>query len=150
VVSHDRYFLERTTDDIYALLGDGAIRHLPNGVDEYLERRRGFVAAATGAATRASASASAGNASGARDLAQASGVGAVLSAADARLLRKELTKVERRSQRLHVEEDRLHAELAAAATDHATVLALDTELRAVVAEREELEDRWLEIAAALE
>ena len=36
VVSHDRYFLERTTDDIYALLGDGTIRHLPNGVDEYL------------------------------------------------------------------------------------------------------------------
>jgi len=40
VVSHDRYFLERTTDSVYALLGDGQIRHLPNGVDEYLERRR--------------------------------------------------------------------------------------------------------------
>ena len=74
----------------------------------------------------------------------------MLSAADARLLRKELTKVERRSQRLHVEEDRLHTELAAAATDHEKVLALDAELRVVVAEREELEDRWLEIAAALE
>ena len=152
VVSHDRYFLERTTDDIYALLGDGAIRHLPNGVDEYLQRRRGVLAAATGAATRAASAAgtSAGSVSGARDSAQDDGVPRVLSAADARLLRKELTKVERRSQRLHVEEDRLHTELAAAATDHEKVLALDAELRTVVAEREELEDRWLEIAAALE
>ncbi|HET7900779.1 MAG TPA: ABC-F family ATP-binding cassette domain-containing protein, partial [Candidatus Nanopelagicales bacterium] len=35
VVSHDRYFLERTTDDLYALLGDGTLRHLVGGVDEY-------------------------------------------------------------------------------------------------------------------
>ncbi len=39
VVSHDRYFLERTCDDLYALLGDGRLRHLPRGVEEYLERR---------------------------------------------------------------------------------------------------------------
>ena len=75
---------------------------------------------------------------------------AVMSAADSRLLKKEMTKVERRSQKLHAEEDRLHAELAAAATDHEKVLALDAELRAVVAEREQLEDRWLELAEALE
>ena len=149
VVSHDRYFLERTTDDIYALLGDGAIRHLPGGVDEYLQRRRGVLAAATGAAARASSSAR-GAASGAGGPDDSDGVPAALSAADARLLRKELTKVERRSQRLHVEEDRLHAELAVAATDHERVLALDAELRAVVTEREQLEDRWLEIAEALE
>ena len=39
VVSHDRYFLERVTDSIWALLGDGQISMLPRGVDEYLERR---------------------------------------------------------------------------------------------------------------
>src|SRR5690606_23200346 len=39
VISHDRYFMERTTDRIYALLGDGTLRMLPRGVDEYLERR---------------------------------------------------------------------------------------------------------------
>src|SRR4051812_10655026 len=39
VVSHDRYFLERVTDSIWALLGDGGISMLPRGVDEYLERR---------------------------------------------------------------------------------------------------------------
>ncbi len=39
VVSHDRYFLERVTDSVWALLGDGLISMLPRGVDEYLERR---------------------------------------------------------------------------------------------------------------
>jgi len=157
VVSHDRYFLERTTDDIYALLGDSAIRHLPGGVEEYLTRRRGVLAAATGALTRSVVGGSAVpvGASGAGVASRpgagaSSGGGATLTAADARLLRKELAKVERRSQKLHAEEDRLHAELAAAATDHEQVLALDAELRAVVSEREELEDRWLEIAEALE
>ena len=37
VISHDRYFIERVTDTQYALLGDGKLRHLPRGVDEYLE-----------------------------------------------------------------------------------------------------------------
>ena len=41
VVSHDRYFLERVTDSVWALLGDGQISMLPRGVDEYLERRAG-------------------------------------------------------------------------------------------------------------
>ena len=35
VVSHDRYLLERVTDQQYAML-DGRLRHLPGGVDEYL------------------------------------------------------------------------------------------------------------------
>ena len=39
VVSHDRYFLERVVDSVWALLGDGQISMLPRGVDEYLERR---------------------------------------------------------------------------------------------------------------
>ena len=39
VVSHDRYFLERVTDSVWALLGDGQVSMLPRGVDEYLERR---------------------------------------------------------------------------------------------------------------
>ncbi|ETB09073.1 ABC transporter ATPase, partial [Mycobacterium avium subsp. silvaticum ATCC 49884] len=35
VVSHDRYLLERVTDQQYAVL-DGRLRHLPGGIDEYL------------------------------------------------------------------------------------------------------------------
>ncbi|MDX5578034.1 ABC-F family ATP-binding cassette domain-containing protein, partial [Streptomyces sp. ID01-9D] len=40
VISHDRFFIERTTDKVMALLGDRALRMLPRGIDEYLERRQ--------------------------------------------------------------------------------------------------------------
>ena len=40
VVSHDRYFVERVCDDVYALPGDGGLRHLPGGVEQYLQLRR--------------------------------------------------------------------------------------------------------------
>src|SRR5690606_25969383 len=46
VVSHDRYLLERVTDQQYAVL-DGRMRHLPGGVDQYLQLRRQFVSDAT-------------------------------------------------------------------------------------------------------
>lgn len=36
LVTHDRYLMERVTDHQFALLG-GCLRHLPRGVDEYLE-----------------------------------------------------------------------------------------------------------------
>src|SRR6202050_5666189 len=41
VVSHDRYFIERVCDDVYALPGDGTLRHLPGGVDQYLSEQLG-------------------------------------------------------------------------------------------------------------
>ena len=53
VVSHDRYFVERVCDDVYALTERGGIRHLPGGIEQYLEERRAAEAAA--AAPRAAA-----------------------------------------------------------------------------------------------
>ena len=126
VVSHDRWFLERVSDTTVALLGDGSLAALPGGVEEYLERRRADVVI-PGAG-------------------QAISAGAPSGAADARAAKKELTKVERSMARLRETEARLHADLAAAATDHTRVLALDGQLRAVLAEQTELEDRWLELA----
>ena len=137
VVSHDRYFLERTTDVLYALLGDGTIRHLPGGVDEYLERRRSAPVRASGEPPRAASSVVDDDAPR-------------MSGGVAKAARKELARIERRTEKLRSEEDRLHTALAAAATDHQQVLALDAELRAVVAEREALEEEWFEIAATLE
>ncbi|MDQ1605126.1 MAG: transport system ATP-binding/permease protein, partial [Actinomycetota bacterium] len=58
VVSHDRYFLERVCDRTVALLGDGGLRDLPGGVDEYLELRRHRAAAARAAVTSAGATSS--------------------------------------------------------------------------------------------
>ena len=45
VVSHDRYFLERVTEHVVALLGDGKLAFLGGGVDEYLNRLRAARAA---------------------------------------------------------------------------------------------------------
>ena len=39
IVSHDRYFVERVCDNVHALTAEGGIRHLPGGIDQYLERR---------------------------------------------------------------------------------------------------------------
>ncbi|NHC15347.1 ABC-F family ATP-binding cassette domain-containing protein [Motilibacter deserti] len=127
-VSHDRYFLERVCGSVWALLGDQGIRHLPGGVDEYLERRAGLEAAADAAVAAAAAPASA------------------RAAGDNREARKELTRIERRLDRLGQREAELHAALAAAATDHEQLQTLDNELRGLVAERAELEERWLELS----
>jgi ATP-binding cassette subfamily F protein uup len=119
VVSHDRWFLERVTDAIWALLGDGGLVHLPGGVDEYLDRRHA-AAPAPEVAPR--------------------------QRGDTRTARKELARLERDVERIGRREDRIHAEMAASATDHEKVLELDTALAALRKERETLEARWLELA----
>jgi ATP-binding cassette subfamily F protein uup len=145
VVSHDRYFLERVCDRTVALLGDGGLRDLPGGVDEYLALRRAALATTGSGAARSTGSAgSAGSAAGAGGGAGPAGV--VPDAAAARAARKELARVERALERLGDRERRLHEDLAAAATDHERVLDLDRSLRGLQAEREELEHRWLVLA----
>jgi ATP-binding cassette subfamily F protein uup len=135
VVSHDRYFLERVCDRTYALLGDGGLRDLPGGVDEYLALRRDRAA-------------SAGSGSGSSGGSPSSGETApVQDSAAARLARKELTKVERQLDKLRDREKKVHDDMAAAAADHERVLTLDATLRDLRAERDRLEERWLELAA---
>ena len=65
VVSHDRYFLERVCDTVWALLGDGTIRMLPRGVDEYLERREAALRAGAGGTGVAAAVGNGGGVAGA-------------------------------------------------------------------------------------
>jgi ATP-binding cassette subfamily F protein uup len=130
VVSHDRYFLERTTDTVIALLGDGRLRMLPGGVDEYLAlRQQAVVPAAPPAVPKAVKASPAG---------------------DARAARKELLRIERRLDRINALETDLHAKLAEHAADHVRVAALDAELRALLAERAGLEEEWLTLAEAAE
>ncbi|MEU1891577.1 ABC-F family ATP-binding cassette domain-containing protein [Streptomyces pristinaespiralis] len=129
VISHDRFFLERTTDRTFALLGDGTLRMLPRGIDEYLERRARIVEAAVPAPPPVQA-------------------GAVKekSAADTRAAKKELQRIERQLDKVSDKEAKLHAQIADNATDFGKVAKLDAELRELAAEREELEMRWLELA----
>ncbi|MYX37399.1 MULTISPECIES: ABC-F family ATP-binding cassette domain-containing protein [Streptomycetaceae] len=124
VISHDRYFLERTTDRVFALLGDATLRMLPRGIDEYLDRRRAAVEAAAPAPAPA----------------KPKGGG------DSRAAKKELQRVERQLDKIGEKESKLHNAIAENATDFEKVAELDLELRSLAAEREELEMRWLELA----
>ena len=72
------------------------------------------------------------------------------TAADQRAARKELARLERRLEALHKKETELHAALAEAATDPDRLLALDAELRAVLAEEADVEPRWLAAAEIVE
>ncbi|MFD7526656.1 MULTISPECIES: ABC-F family ATP-binding cassette domain-containing protein [unclassified Streptomyces] len=132
VISHDRFFIERTTDRVMALLGDRTLRMLPRGIDEYLERRQRMEEAATPSAAPAPA----------KETAPASTV----SPQAARAAKKELQKVERQLDKMSTRETTLHAQIAEHATDFEKVAKLDAELRELVAERDELEMRWLELA----
>ena len=125
VVSHDRWFLERTCDTLWALPGDGSLQHLPGGVDDYLALR-GRAANEVGAPAQSPR--------------------AARKSGDSRAARKEMERVERRLERLARDETALHEQMAAAAADHERVLELDVQLRALLAEREELEEQWLTLA----
>jgi ABC-type multidrug transport system ATPase subunit len=139
VVSHDRYFLERVCDRTVALLGDGGLRDLPGGVDEYLTLLR---SSRQGPAT--------GAAAGGRATGEAGATRQGPDAASVRAARKELSRVQRRLDRLREQEARLHDDMAAAGPDHERALALNAALRALRDERAGLEDRWLELAEAYE
>jgi len=128
VVSHDRYLLERVTDLVVALLGDGKLSYLGGGVDEYLARR----------ASQAQASTS--------KVAQAPRQGA---AGAQRAAGKEMQRLERQIGRLTGREAELSAELAANASDYEKLIGLGQQLRAVQEEKARLEERWLTVADEL-
>ena len=143
LVSHDRYFLERVTDHVLALLGDGRLGYLPGGVDEYLERRRAAAAAGAGRDGRAAATGAGGQDSSAA----AAGTGLrPASAASQRAARKEMQRLERQIERLSAREAELTAELAAHATDYVRLTELGAQLKGVQQEKGRLEDQWLAAA----
>ena len=131
VISHDRYFLERATDRIIALLGDGSLRMLPGGVDEYLQRRATVAQAASAVAAAPSSAGSSAAAS---------------TAKDQRAAQKELSRIERRLDRISSLEKDVHDRMAAAATDYEKIADLDAKLRELTDERDRLEEEWLALA----
>jgi ATP-binding cassette subfamily F protein uup len=122
VVSHDRYFVERVCDNVYALTGDGRITHLPGGIEQYLTLRRPEPEAAKPAER------------------------ATPNQAVVRAARKETQRLERALEKLAERDKRLHEEMAAAATDYTRLNALQRELEDNAAERDRLEHEWLEAA----
>jgi ATP-binding cassette subfamily F protein uup len=143
VVSHDRYFLERVTDHVVALL-DGGLAYLPGGVDEYLSIRAGNESAPAAGRAPGRARADDGPAPDGRGGHDGSDGGP--TAAQVRTGQKELARLERQIARLAGTEDQLSADLAANATDYARLVDLGEQLRAAQRERAGLEERWLELA----
>ncbi len=157
VVSHDRYLLERVTDHQVALLGDGALRDLPGGVEQYLRLRREAVVNDDAAEGRGGASGSrargGGAAAGSAGTVAGAGDGRALSGAGRREAQKTLARIERRLERAGRAVDALHARLEAASADPARLgelAELGRELAAAEDTRSELETAWLETAEELQ
>ena len=133
VVSHDRYFLERVCDDVYALLGDGRLRHLPGGVEQYLRVRAQTTAADRAPAGRPAVAGRAAN-----------------SGRERRAAQRDLTRVERALERADQRVRDVEAAMADAATQPQRLQALVAELAQAAAERQQLESDWLTLAEQLE
>ncbi|GAA4159065.1 ABC-F family ATP-binding cassette domain-containing protein [Gryllotalpicola daejeonensis] len=152
VVSHDRYLLERVTDQQFAIL-NGHLRQLPRGVDEYLELRRAQQATDASAAARGSTpvAASVGRLERGENGDRAPQAAPGLTGAERRNAEKEVASIDRRIGRLQGEIAAAHDRLAAHdQSDYVGLGALTDELRALETELADLETRWLELSEQLE
>ena len=146
VVSHDRYLLERVTDHQLALLGDGHLRDLPGGVEQYLELRRQQLAASSGAAGATSATAEAKNA-------PSQGEQGALSGAQRHAAAKNLARLERQLDKVSAQIAKLHADMEAASADPGRVndlIELGKQLSQAQERQADIELEWLEAAGELE
>ena len=149
VVSHDRYLLERVTDHQVALLGDGSVRDLPGGVEQYLQMRR----EAMGAAGSPRASAGAAASAATRAAAEPTSERSATSGARRHEARKALGRIERKMERAAQSLAALHARMEEVSADPNRVgelAELGRELVAAEATHADLEEQWLEAAEALE
>ncbi|MEN9751959.1 MAG: hypothetical protein RLZZ600_1006 [Actinomycetota bacterium] len=150
VISHDRYLLERITDQQYAVL-DGHLRHLPGGVDQYLQLRAGTLTGRVAPQARIETKK-------VLEHVQITPSGPViskpakpkLSGAELRNAEKELGAIERKLAKLQGEESAIHERLAAHdQSDYEGLTGLSAELRALEDQVAELETRWLEVSDLL-
>jgi ATP-binding cassette subfamily F protein uup len=127
VISHDRYFLERVCDRFVGLLGDGQLRDLPRGVDQYLEDR-------------------------ARELRGGSSQGEkkVSSAQTERLLKKDLARVERQIAKAREKLVTLKSEQSEASFDANRLIEIANEITSIESELVQREEEWLEITLKLD
>jgi ABC transport system ATP-binding/permease protein len=139
VVTHDRYFLERVTDSVWALLGDGQVSMLPRGVDEYLERRAYALRVSAQTPGRQPASGI-----------PASSTKARAGSADERAARKRLERLDKQLARVATEEQKLQARMAEYADDYSRLAELNAQLDVLLQERDDLELEWLDLAETLD
>ena len=127
VISHDRYFLERVCDRFVGLLGDEALRDLPRGVEQYLELRHLMIERSISSAPKKTIS----------------------DAAQVRLIKKEIARLEKQIEKIQIDEAELIAEQEAASFDHQILIEIAAKLEAIQSLRQNLEDEWLELSAKI-
>ena len=132
VVSHDRYLLERVTDQQYALLGDGSLRHLTGGVDQYLILRAASLGSKQSSVVPVQTGAT------------------KLSGAEVREAEKNLARIERALEKLASDEAALHIRMAETdQSDFAKLAELVAEQNGLNKKRDDLEAQWLETSESL-
>lgn len=147
VVSHDRYLLERVTDQQYAVW-DGGFRHLPGGVDQYLELRSNSLKGSA-PATLSSTTDAAANGSSSASAASTSGLS--IGGADRRSAEKEVQGIARKIQKIEQSMKKVDQELAAHDQgDYEGLGVITAKRQALTAEVDALEERWLELSEVLE
>lgn len=164
VVSHDRYLLERVTDQQFALIG-GKIRHLPGGVQDYLDMTEAikngkdpFADEKTGKAGKASKGGNAAaSASVVGDSSSVSADGDSAAAAPKLTGKafheasKRVSAIERKLAKLEEQKADLEAQMAAHdPSDYEGLGKLNEQLQAVTDESESLEMEWMELSEQLE
>ena len=133
VVSHDRYLLERVTDHQMALLGDGKLRGLPGGVDQYLELRADAGVGHSAGSPAASAAAPSGP-----------------TEAQKRDARKILNRLERQLGKNSAADAKIHTQMAASVGDYDALADLQAKLAKLATEREGFELEWLAASEILD
>lgn len=143
LVTHDRFLMERVTDHQFALV-DGHIRHLPRGVDEYLE----MSARAPKPVAHAKAPQSSAANEGAKDA--AAGDGPQLSGGEIRELKKRMRSCENKTNTLRGKIEQAQADMAAAdPSDFEALGKFQQQIDDFQAQIDELDEQWLEAAEAL-
>ena len=131
VVSHDRYLLERVTDQQFALLGDGKLRHLPKGVEQFLQLRKAQPQDQAVVTVTKPQSA--------------------LSGAEKRNLEKESARLERAMAKGNQELEAIALQLATAdQSDYELLLKLAERQRELTSQLGEFETLWLETLEKLQ
>ena len=149
LVTHDRYLMERVTDNQYALI-NGKIRHLPRGVDEYLElvgrttdERGGVVASSSGKASASKQTSTSVDE-------QAMGAASKLSGGEIRAFRKSMASAERKMDTLRGKIDGIHQAMTEVdPSDYVKLGDMQKEIKEIEAQIEALEEEWMETAEAL-
>ncbi len=156
VVSHDRYLLERVTDEQFALIG-GKVRHLPGGVQDYLDMveqlKHGedplvLEGAAGGPATGGDSPANgAGSAAAASAATAAEPEAPKLSGKAYADASRRVSAIERKLEKIATQKEQLEAQMAAHdPSDYAGLNELNGQLQALAAESDDLEAEWLDLS----